>query len=179
MLTCYSRVGDKLPKKAVASLVPDLKVFMSPSDITNLPYALSVLTSMLKFPKTSAKAAIEKDILPEVITLIKSTATHGPSLEALQDFIAAYTAIDPDSATRMVPGIVKVFDVRQPVSAIATAGEGSTATYATAAKCIGVILKNTQENFAGILSQFIKPVQVRWLVWASCFGADGRFLDFR
>jgi cullin-associated NEDD8-dissociated protein 1 len=171
-LTCYYRTGDKLPKKTVASLVTDLKVFISPSDITNLPYALTVLTSMLKFPKASAKAAIEKDILPEVISLIKSTSTHGPSLEALQDFIAAYTAIDPDSATRMVPGIVKVFDVRQPVSAIATAGEGSTATYATAAKCIGVILKNTQENFAGILSQFIKPVQVWWLVYAMCVVAD-------
>ena len=163
MLTFCSRLGDKLPERAATTMVPVLRVFISPSDIANLPYALSVLTSMLQSPETSAKASIEKEILPEVISLIKSASIQGPSLEALQEFIATYTAIDPDSATRMVPSIVKEFDVRQPVSSISTTGEGSTATYATAAKCIGIILKNTQENFAGILSQFIKPVQVRVL----------------
>lgn len=149
-----------MPKETAGSLVPDLKAFISASDLTNLPYALGVLTGMLKAPKSSIRPSIEKDLLPAVIELIKSPSIHGSSLEALQEFFATYTAADPDSSIRMVPNIVKLFDVRQPVNAIATAGEGSTVTYATAAKCIGVILKHSRENFAGILSQFIKPVQV-------------------
>lgn len=154
------RLGDQLPKKTAGSLIPELKPFISASDLTNLPYVLSVLTGMLKTPKSAIKPSIEKDLLPSVVDLTKSPSIHGSSLEALQDFFATYTAADPDSSIRMVPNIVKLFDVRQPVSAIAIAGEGSTVTYATAAKCIGVILKHSRENFAGILTQFIKPVQV-------------------
>lgn len=159
------RLGDNLPLKITGSLIPDLKPFISASDLTNLPYALSVLTGMLKAPKFGIQPSIENDILPAVIGLIKSPSIHGSSLEALQEFFTTYTTIDPDSAIRMVPNIVKLFDVRQPVNSIATAGEGSTVTYATAAKCIGVILKQSEENFAGILSQFIKPVQVSLKVY--------------
>lgn len=154
------RLRDQLPKKTAASLIPDLNTFISASDLTNLPYALSVLTGMLKTPKSSIKPSLETDLLPSVVDLVKSPSIHGSSLEALLDFFATYTAADPDSSIRTVPNIVKLFDVRQPVSAIATAGEGSTITYATAAKCIGVILKHSHDNFAGILTQFIKPVQV-------------------
>lgn len=116
---------------------------------------------MLKSPSASIKSSIDdNEIVPLIVDLVKSPAIHGSILEAIQDFFAAYSTIDSDRPVRVVGMIIKAFPVQQPVSSVAVSGEGSAVAYATAAKCIGTILKHSQSNLAGILSQFVKPVQV-------------------
>jgi cullin-associated NEDD8-dissociated protein 1 len=156
-----SRLGSKLPAKAGGNLIPDLKGFLTESDLTNLPYALGVLTTMLESPSASTVNSIEDNgIASLVVDLVKSPVIHGSILEAIQDFFAAYSTLDSDRPVRMVGMIIKAFPVQQPVSSVAVSGDGSAVAYATAAKCIGTVLKHSQANLAGILSQFVKPVQV-------------------
>ncbi|KAJ9101119.1 hypothetical protein QFC21_003337 [Naganishia friedmannii] len=155
-------LGKKLPAKAGANLILDLKGFLTESDLTNLPNALGVLTIMLKSPSAAVNSAIEDNgIAPLVVDLVKSPAIHGSILEAIQDFFAAYSTLDSDRPVRVVGMIIKAFPVQQPVSSVAVSGEGSAVAYATAAKCIGTVLKHSQANLPGILSQFVKPVQVK------------------
>ncbi|KAJ9110694.1 hypothetical protein QFC19_001523 [Naganishia cerealis] len=155
------RLGNRVPEKTSENLIPDLKGFITDSDLTNLPHALGVLTTILKSPSPSIKGLIEdNEILPLVVDLVKSPAIHGSILEAIQEFFAAYTTVDTDGPVRVVGMIIKAFQVHQPVSSVAVSGEGSAGAYATAAKSIGTILKHSQGNLAGILSQFVKPIQV-------------------
>ncbi|BEI79879.1 hypothetical protein CcaverHIS002_0104080 [Cutaneotrichosporon cavernicola] len=138
-----SRLGQSLPEVVASDVVVELTPFLDQAS------ALEIIASVLT-NQPATRATVEKHVLPQVLTAIK-TASNAASIDALVEFFGAYIDGDIDCSLRLVPQLV--FNVTKDKS-LAGTSFGGTLAYSTTAKCVGAVVTHSERNLAGILATF-------------------------
>lgn len=140
------RVGGALPAEVANGIILELQPFI------DTPAALRVVALVLQ-NQPESRASVEQNILPEVLNVIRNSAT-ATLIDELPSFFATYVAGDPESALRLVPTLV--MNVTKGSSADSTLSRS--VAFQTTAKCIGAVVATSQRNTTGILASFQKTL---------------------
>ncbi|KAF7297547.1 Cullin-associated nedd8-dissociated protein 1 [Mycena kentingensis (nom. inval.)] len=140
-----SGIPDNLP----SALVPQVKGYLSTSDIPLLSQALSLLALLLELAPTTTFPEIESDLLPEVYRIAHSPLVSGVALDSLLSFIAALVNADDQIGTHLVPNLV--IAVEKAPKADASPGN--------VAKAVAQIVRHQQSIAAGTIAQYAKNVK--------------------
>ena len=134
-------------------MVPDLKAYLSISDIALLSQALSLLALMLRLSPNTTFPEVERDALADICNVAHSPLLVGAGLESMLDFMAALVEADGQISTHIVPTLVQS-------SEKASNGDVS---QANVAKCVAQVVKSAPAVTAGIIAEFSKHVKVRYM----------------
>ncbi|KDR68751.1 hypothetical protein GALMADRAFT_256581 [Galerina marginata CBS 339.88] len=163
-----------IPSGLPSSLVPQVKTYISTSDISLLSQALSNLALLLELSPTITFPEVENDLLKDIYEVAHSPLVSGVALDSLFRFFAALVQADGQIATHVVPNLVKS-------SESAAKGDNSPSNVA---KCIGEVVKSQLAIAAGTIAEYSKylkkPSKVKpSLVILSLLiiGELGRFID--
>lgn len=147
------RYQKGLPSDLPATLIPQLKQFISTSDIALLSHAFTVLSLLLEQAPVSTFPEVERDVLHDVYSTGTSPLVTGAALDALLAFCGALVEADAEIATHVVPSFMISLDK-------APAGQRSPANVA---KCIAQVVKSQPGVAAGTIAEFSKHVKVGML----------------
>lgn len=139
------RVGSALPAEVANGIILELQPFI------DTPAALRVVGLVLQ-DQPASRASVEQNILPEVLNVIRNSAT-ATLIDELPSFIATYVAGDPESALRLVPTLVMNVTKGSADSTLSRS-----VAFQTTAKCIGAVVATSQRNTTGILASFQKTL---------------------
>lgn len=141
------RVGNALPAEVADGIILELQPFI------DTPAALRVVALVLQ-DQPASRTSVEQNILPEVLNVIRNSAT-ATLIDELPSFFSTYVAGDPESALRLVPTLV--MNVTKGSSADSTLSRS--VAFQTTAKCIGAVVATSQRNTSGILATFQKTLE--------------------
>ncbi|KAF7296627.1 Cullin-associated nedd8-dissociated protein 1 [Mycena chlorophos] len=130
-------------------LVPQVKVYLSTSDIPLLSQALSLLALLLELAPTTTFPEIESDLLPDVYRITHSPLVAGTALDALLSFFAVLVNADGQIAIHLVSNLV--LTVEKVLKA-----DGSPAKVAQG---VAQIVRNQQSIAAGTIAQYAKRIR--------------------
>ena len=102
----YRSYETGIPGQLPTSLIPQIKTFISTSDIPLLSQALSTLSLLLELAPASTFLEVEHDLLKEVYSVTHSPLISGVALESLFKFYASLVQADNQIATHVVPNLV-------------------------------------------------------------------------
>ncbi|TFK28383.1 TIP120-domain-containing protein [Coprinopsis marcescibilis] len=163
-----------VPSDLPAALVPQVKSYISTSDIALLAQALSTLALLLELSPAITFPHVEHDLLTEIYKISASPLVSGPALEALFKFFAGLVQADNQIASHIVPSLV--ISVQK-----APKGEASPANVA---KCIAQVVKHSQSVAAGVIAEYSKNIKPTSKAQPSLvilslliIGELGRFID--
>ncbi|KZV77591.1 TIP120-domain-containing protein [Peniophora sp. CONT] len=165
---------DSVPAHIAPTLIPDLKTYLSISDIALLSQALSLIALMLRISPATTFPEVERDALADICKVAHSPLLVGAGLESMLAFMAALVEADGQISTHIVPTLV--------ISAEkASSGDVS---QANVAKCVAQIVKSAPAVTAGITAEFSKHVKASAKATSSqvvlsllVLGEIGRFVD--
>ncbi|KAF7329854.1 Cullin-associated nedd8-dissociated protein 1 [Mycena kentingensis (nom. inval.)] len=138
-----------VPNNLPLALIPQVKGYLSTSDIPLLSQALSLLALLLELAPKITFPEIESDLLPEVYRIAHSPLVSGVALDSLLSFIAALVSAHDQIGTHLVPNLV--IAVEKAPKADASPGN--------AAKAVAQIMRNQQSIAAGTIAQYAKNRQ--------------------
>ncbi|TEB18995.1 ARM repeat-containing protein, partial [Coprinellus micaceus] len=163
-----------VPADLPSALVPQIKPYVSTSDIALLAQALSVLAILLETAPATTFPEVEHDLLNDIYAISHSPLVSGPALEALFKFYSALVQADNQIATHLVPNLVIV-------SEKAPKAENSPANVA---RSVAQVVKNAQSVAAGVIAEYSKNIKPSSKAKASLvllslliIGELGRFID--
>lgn len=142
----YSAIPADLP----ANLIPTLKLYLNPSDISLLGATLDIVALLLELSPRNTFAEVERDILPDVYTIAHSPLLSGAPFESLLSFFGALVEADMQIATHVVPNLVLAAE-RAPKTDV---------SFTNVAKCIGQVVKAQRAVAAGTIAEFGKHLKV-------------------
>lgn len=152
-LTSFDLFGSYttgLPPNLAEGIVPQVKVYLSTSDISLLSQALSILALLLELSPSTTFPEIERDLLPGIYRIAHSPLVSGAALDSLLSFFSALVRADNQIATHVVPNLV--ISVEQSPKAEASPGN--------VARCIAQVVKSQQGVAAGTIAEFSKNLKV-------------------
>ncbi|CAL1696941.1 unnamed protein product [Somion occarium] len=163
-----------LPADLPATLIPQLKPFISTSDISLLAQALSIIALLLELSPVVTFPEVEREVLQDIYAIAHSPLVSGVPFDSVLAFFAALVEADMQIATHIVPNLVISIerDVKNPVS------------QANVAKCVGQVVKSQHTIAAGTIAEFSKhlrptskarPSQI--VLSLLVMGEIGRFID--
>jgi cullin-associated NEDD8-dissociated protein 1 len=106
-VVCSYTVG--VPAALPSALVPQIKSYLSTSDIPLLSLALALLALLFELAPTTTFPEVESDLLPDVYRIAH---VFGATLDSLRSFCATLVSADNQIATHLVPNLV--IAVRRP-----------------------------------------------------------------
>ncbi|KAI0075919.1 ARM repeat-containing protein [Panus rudis PR-1116 ss-1] len=170
LLRRYQKLPDDLP----ASLIPQLKPFLSTSDISLLAQALSIIATLLSLSPAQTFPEVESEVLKDIYQLAHSPLVVGAAFDSLIAFFASLVEADMEISTHIVPNLV--ISVEKAPKA--------EASYSNVAKCIGAVVINQQSIAAGTIAEFSKHLKPKSTAKPSqvvlsllVMGEVGRFID--
>ncbi|KAJ6614944.1 armadillo-type protein [Mycena sp. CBHHK59/15] len=163
-----------VPAALPPALVPQVKSYLSTSDIPLLSQALLLLALLLELAPTTTFPEIESDLLPDIYRIAHSPLVSGTALDALLTFFAALVSADDQIATHLVPNLV--ISVEKAPRADASPSN--------VAKAVAQIVRSQQAIAAGTIAQYAKNIKKTSKAKASTvvlslliLGELGRFID--
>jgi cullin-associated NEDD8-dissociated protein 1 len=145
------RYQSGIPPDLPPALVPQIKNYISTSDISLLSHSLIILATLLELSPGGTFPEIERDMLPDVYTIAHSPLVSGAALDAILVFFAALVQADGQIAAHVVPNLVATADK-------APKAESSPGNVA---KCVAQVVKTQQGIAAGTIVEFYKHIKVR------------------
>ncbi|KAJ7646186.1 armadillo-type protein [Mycena rosella] len=145
LLRSYTAVPAALPP----ALVPQIKTFLTTSDIPLLSQALSLLALLLELAPTTTFPEIESDLLPDIYRIAHSPLVSGAALDSLLSFCGALVSADDQIATHLVPNLV---------IAVEKASRAD-ASPSNVAKAVAQIVRSQQGIAAGTIAQYAKNIK--------------------
>ncbi|KAF8133107.1 hypothetical protein K438DRAFT_813829 [Mycena galopus ATCC 62051] len=97
---------EGVPAALPPALVPQIKSYLSTSDIPLLSQALSLLALLFELAPMTTFPEIESDLLPDVYRIAHSPLVSGAALDSLLSFCSALVSADNQIATHLVPNLV-------------------------------------------------------------------------
>ena len=152
--TTSDRYQSGIPADVPPSVIPQIKTYVSTSDISLLSQALSILAVLLELSPSVAFPVVEKELLPSIYQIAHSPLVSGSALDSLLAFFSALVQADRQIATHVVPNLV-------------IGVERSSKTESNpinVAKCIGQVVRSAQDVAAGTIAEYSKTVKVRFFV---------------
>ncbi|KAJ6584561.1 armadillo-type protein [Mycena capillaripes] len=163
-----------VPTALPPALVPQVKSYLSTSDIPLLSQALSLLALLLELAPTTTFPEIESDLLPDIYRVAHSPLVSGAALDSLLSFCAALVSADHQIATHLVPNLV---------IAVEKAPKGE-ASPNNVAKAVAQIVRSQQAIAAGTIAQYAKNIKktskakpTTVVLSLLILGELGRFID--
>lgn len=148
-----------VPADLPVSLIPQVKNYISTSDISLLSQTLSTSALLLELSPAQTFPEIEHDILTEIYTVAHSPLVSGAALDSLFRFFAALVQADNQIATHVVPNLV-ISAEKVPKA------ENSPSNVA---KCVAQVVKNSLGVAAGAIAEYSKYLKVcevfSFVVW--------------
>ncbi|KAH7922400.1 ARM repeat-containing protein [Leucogyrophana mollusca] len=168
------RYQSGVPEDLPPALVPQIKVYVSTSDIPLLSQAMSILAVLLEVSPTATFPEVERDLLADVYQIAHSPLLTGSALDSVLAFFAALVQADRQIATHVVPSLaIAVEKVPK-----------ADANPANVAKCIGQVVKSQQGVAAGTIAEYSKNLRKTSKAKPSTvvlslltIGELGRFID--
>jgi cullin-associated NEDD8-dissociated protein 1 len=139
-----------VPAALPSALIPQIKSFLSTSDIPLLSQALSLLALLLELAPTTTFPEIESDLLPDVYRIAHSPLVSGAALDSLLSFCAALVSADRQIATHLVPNLVIAVEKAPRADASPN----------NVAKAVAQIVRSEQAIAAGTIAQYAKNIKV-------------------
>ncbi|KIJ68853.1 hypothetical protein HYDPIDRAFT_82664 [Hydnomerulius pinastri MD-312] len=172
--TLLKRYQSGIPADLPPSLVPQIKLYISTSDISLLSQALSILAVLLELSPSTTFPEVERELLTDIYQISYSPLVSGAALDALLAFFSALVQADRQIATHVVPSLV--IAVEKAPKAEANPGN--------IAKCIGQVVRSQQDVAAGTIAEYSKAVKSSSKAKPSTvvlslliLGELGRFID--
>ena len=133
-----------------ANLIPTLKVYIDPVDISLLGSAVDIIALLLELSPKATFPEVEREVLQDVYGIAYSPLLSGPPFESLLAFFAALVEADMQIATHVVPNLVSAVE-KVPKSE---------ASLNNVAKCVGQVIKSQRGVAAGTIAEFGKHLKV-------------------
>jgi cullin-associated NEDD8-dissociated protein 1 len=147
------RIGSQktLPADLANSLVVELKTFV------DSPLALSSISLILEF-QPSSRAAVEADVLPQVLASIKTSSLNSTSVDSIVRFFPAYVAGQNDKSVQKV--VAALVDNLGHKNALPDTTKGAALGYSATAQSIGAMAAACPGSAAGIVTKFASTLKV-------------------
>lgn len=145
------RYQSGIPKDLPPTLVPQIKNYISTSDISLLSHSLIILASLLELSPVGTFPEVERDVLPDVYHIAHSPLVSGVVLDAILVFFGALVQADGQIATHLVPNLV----------GIAEKAPKTESSPGNVAKCVAQVVKSQYSIAAGTIAEFSKHIKVR------------------
>ncbi|KAJ7211033.1 armadillo-type protein [Mycena haematopus] len=163
-----------VPPALPPTLVPQIKQYLSTSDIPLLSQALSLLALLLELAPTTTFPEIESDLLPDVYRIAHSPLVSGAALDSLLSFCGALVSADDQIATHLVPNLVIAVEK----------APRADASPSNVAKAVAQIVRSQQAIAAGTIAQYAKNIKktskaktTTVVLSLLILGELGRFID--
>ena len=140
-----------MPSDIPHALVPDLKPYISTSDVTLLSLSLSLLALLLQLSPSITFPEVERETLANIYVVAQSPLLSGSALDSMLSFFAALVEADGQIATHVVPSLVKMSLTMNP----------SDVSQANVAKCVAQVVKSHSAVAAGVIAEYSKNIKVR------------------
>jgi cullin-associated NEDD8-dissociated protein 1 len=139
-----------VPSGLPSDLIPQIKTYISTSDISLLSQALTTLSLLLELSPSTTFPEVEHNLLTEIYSVAHSPSISGAALDSLFRFFRALVHADNQIATHVVPNLVIS-------SEKAAKGESNPATVA---RCIGQVVLAHLGVAAGTIAEYSKYLKV-------------------
>ncbi|KAI0325025.1 ARM repeat-containing protein [Cubamyces sp. BRFM 1775] len=170
LLRRYSQIPAGLPP----TLIPNLKAYITPSDILLLGAALDIIALLLELAPKATFPEVERDILSDVYGIAHSPLLAGAPFDSVLAFFAALVEADMQIAAHVVPNLV---------TAVEKAPKND-ASLTNVAKCIGQVVKAQRAIAAGTIAEFARHLKAgskaktpQVVLSLFVVGEVGRFID--
>lgn len=130
--------------------MPQIKNYISTSDISLLSQSLIILATLLEVSPATTFPEVERDILKEVYNIAHSPLVSGTALDALLVFFGALVHADNQIASHVVPSLV----------ASAEKADKASSSPLNVGKCVAQVVKAQQGVAAGMIAEFSKHIKV-------------------
>ncbi|KAF9016837.1 ARM repeat-containing protein [Hymenopellis radicata] len=167
---------EGIPPAVAPTLIDQIKVYISTTDISLLSQALNVLAILLQVTPSTSFPEIEKTLLGNIYTISHSVLVSGAALDSLLNFYASLVQADNQIATHVVPSLV--LNVEKAPKAEASP--------ANVARCVAQVVKSQNGIAAGVIAEYAKHLNVKKAAKAKpsmvvlsllIVGELGRFID--
>ncbi|KAA1468316.1 TIP120-domain-containing protein [Dentipellis sp. KUC8613] len=149
LATLLARYEGGVPSDLPPALVPQLKPYITTTDISLLAQAMSILTVLLETAPTITFQEIERDILKDIYAVSRSQLLTGAALESVLAFFGALVEADSQIATHVVPSLAKSVE----------GVPRSETSFSNVSKCIAQVVKSYQAVAAGVISEYAKHIR--------------------
>ncbi|KAJ7037768.1 armadillo-type protein [Mycena alexandri] len=163
-----------IPAALPPALVPQIKSFLSTSDIPLLSQGLSLLALLLELAPKATFPEIERDLLSDIYRIAHSPLVSGAALDSLLAFCGALVHADDQIATHLVPNLVIAVEKAPRADASPN----------NVAKAVAQIVRSQQTIAAGTIAQYAKNIKKTSKAKPSTvvlslliLGELGRFID--
>lgn len=139
-----------MPANLLRSLIPQLKSYVSTTDISLQSQALSLFALLLQLSPKSTFPEVEREVLEDVYNIAYSPHTSGAALDSVLAFFGALVEADFQIATHVVSSLTR-----------GTPEKAKEVSYPNVAKCVAQVVKSYQALAAGVIAEFSKTLKVR------------------
>jgi cullin-associated NEDD8-dissociated protein 1 len=139
-----------IPKDLPTTLIPQIRPYISTSDISLLSHSLSIVALLLELSPSTAFPEVERDLLTDVYCISHSALISGAALDSTLGFFSALVQADAEIATHAVLNLVIALDKAQK----------SDVSPSNVAKCIAQVVKGAPAVAAGTIAEFSKHIKV-------------------
>ena len=143
-----------IPSDLASNLIPQVKPYISTSDISLLSQALSTLSLLLELSPKTTFPEVEADLLNDIYNVAHSPLVSGVALDSLFRFFAALVQADDQIATHVIMNVVMS-------SEKANKSDNSPANVA---KCVAIVVKAQMGVAAGTIVEYAKNFKVRLML---------------
>jgi len=148
-----------IPNDLPPALIPQIKVYISTTDISLLAQALNTLALLLELSPALTFPEVEHSLLNDIYNVTHSPLVSGVALESLFRFYGSLVQADNQIATHVVPNLV--------ISAEKVAKADSSSS--NVAKCIAQVIKSQQGVAAGTIAEYSKNIKACWSFFVRSF----------
>jgi cullin-associated NEDD8-dissociated protein 1 len=139
-----------VPANLLRSLIPQLKSYVSTTDISLQSQALSLFALLLQLSPKSTFPEVEREVLEDVYNIAYSPHTSGAALDSVLAFFGALVEADSQIATHVVSSLTR-----------GAPEKAKEASYPNVAKCVAQVVKSYHALAAGVIAEFSKNLKVR------------------
>ncbi|PPQ98061.1 hypothetical protein CVT26_003287 [Gymnopilus dilepis] len=138
-----------IPSDLASNLIPQVKPYISTSDISLLSQALSTLSLLLELSPKTTFPEVEADLLNDIYNVAHSPLVSGVALDSLFRFFAALVQADDQIATHVIMNVVMS-------SEKANKSDNSPANVA---KCVAQVVRSSMAVAAGTIAEYSKHLK--------------------
>lgn len=146
-----------MPADLPIVLVPQLKSYLSTSDISLLSQSLSILALLLQSSPKVTFPEVEREVLKDIYAIARSPLLSGATLDALLSFFSALVEADSQIAVHVLPSLVSSVD----------SAPKSEVSLPNVAKCVAQVVKSAHGVAAGAIAEFSRYIKVQSTLFLS------------
>jgi len=148
-LIIVNRYDNSVPINLLCTLIPQLKLYVSTTDISLQSKALSLFVLLLQLSPKSTFLEVECEVLEDVYGIAYSPLTSDATLDLALTFFGALVEADFQIAMHVVSLLTR-----------GTLKKPKDVLYPNIVKCVAQVVKRNHALAAGVIAEFSKNLKV-------------------